>query len=146
MDVVIALAEPQIRKRVVANISNSSVDFPVMIHPQSVRGSSQNKFRRGSIITAGCILTTGIEFGEFVVVNLSCTIGHDVKVGSHSSIMPGCNISGSVRIGERCLIGTGAQVLQNLSIGSDCRIGAGAVVVKGVESGKTVVGVPARER
>lgn len=144
--VVVALADPQTRKRVVSNIRNSRVDFPVAIHPNSMTGSSRNKFGRGSIITAGCILTSGIEFDEFVIVNLLCTIGHDVKVGSHTSIMPGCNISGAVRIGEGCLIGTGAQILQNLSVGDDSRVGAGAVVIEDVGSRKTVVGVPARER
>ena len=144
--VVMALADPQIRRRVVENIRNKLVDFPVMVHPNSMAGSTQNSFGRGSIITAGCILTTGIEFGDFVIVNLSCTIGHDVKVGSYTAIMPGCNISGTVRIGETCLIGTGAQILQNISVGEDSRVGAGAVVIKNVGSKKTVVGVPAQER
>ena len=144
--VVIALADPQVRKRVVAKLRNSSVDFPVMIHPQSMRGDSRNRLGRGCIITAGCILTTGVELADFVIVNLSCTIGHDVKIGSHTSIMPGCNISGAVTIGEGCLVGTGARILQNLSVGDNSRVGAGAVVVKNVQSNKTVVGTPARER
>jgi sugar O-acyltransferase (sialic acid O-acetyltransferase NeuD family) len=143
---VLALANPVVRRDLVINIRNERIEFPVMIHPQSMTGSSRNKFGRGSIITAGCILTTGIDFGEFVIVNLSCTIGHDVKVGSHTSIMPGCNISGAIRIGERCLIGTGVQILQNLRVGDESRVGAGAVVVKDVASNKTVVGVPASER
>ena len=144
--VVVAVADPVVRRSVVEKIGNERVEFPVMIHPQSMAGSAANKFGRGTVITAGSILTTGIELNDFVIVNLSCTIGHDVKIGSYTSVMPGCNISGGVIIGEENLIGTGAQILQYLSIGNDCKIGAGAVVTRSLESSKTFVGVPARAK
>ena len=146
LSIVVALADPVFRRGVVEKIHNKLIDFPVMIHPQSMAGSVANKFGRGTLITAGSILTTGIELHDFVIVNLSCTIGHDVKIGSYTSVMPGCNISGGVRIGEGNLIGTGAQILQYLSIGNDCKIGAGAVVTRSLESGKTFIGVPARAK
>ena len=141
--IVMAVADPVVRRAVVGKIRNEHIEFPVMIHPQSMAGSAANKFGKGTLITAGSILTTGIELHDFVIVNLSCTIGHDVKIGSYTSVMPGCNISGGVTIGEGNLIGTGAQILQYLSVGNDCKVGAGAVVTRSVESGKTFVGVPA---
>lgn len=144
--VVVAVADPGVRRAVVEKIRNEHIEFPVMIHPQSMAGSERNTFGRGTLITAGSILTTGIELDDFVIVNLSCTIGHDVKIGSYTSVMPGCNISGGVTIGEGNLIGTGAQILQYLSTGNDCKIGAGAVVTRSVESGKTFVGIPARAK
>jgi sugar O-acyltransferase (sialic acid O-acetyltransferase NeuD family) len=143
--VVIALADSPVRKAVIEKITNKSIEFPVLIHPMSLAGSAGNKFGKGTIITAGCILTTGIELKDFVVINLSTTIGHDVTIGSYTSVMPGCNISGGVTIGEGNLIGTGVKILQYLSIGNNCKIGAGAVVTKPVLSGKTVIGIPAKE-
>jgi sugar O-acyltransferase (sialic acid O-acetyltransferase NeuD family) len=145
LDLVVAVADPRIRKAVVEKIRNDNVHFPAMVHPKSM-GSSRNLIGRGSIITAGCILTTGIEIKDFVIVNLLSTLGHDVKVGSYTSIMPGSNISGAVTIGEANLIGTGVQILQGLSTGDHCRIGAGAVLTRSVAGSKTITGIPARER
>jgi sugar O-acyltransferase (sialic acid O-acetyltransferase NeuD family) len=145
-DLVIAIADPVTRANIVKKIRQYTTDFPVLIHPQANTGSKSNKIGRGSIITAGCKLTTGISVHEFVIVNLLTSIGHDVTIESYSSIMPGCNISGNVKIGESVLIGTGAKILQNISVGSNCKIGAGAVVTKDVNVGKTVMGVPARPK
>lgn len=145
LSVLVAIADCAIRKRIVKGLVNPNLDFPVFVHPTSIPGSPKNQWGRGSIISAGCILTTRVALQEFVIVNLSVTVGHDVTIGSHSSLMPGAHISGNVVIGNGVLVGSGAVILQNLSVGAGARIGAGAVVTKSVEEGKTVVGVPARE-
>jgi sugar O-acyltransferase (sialic acid O-acetyltransferase NeuD family) len=142
---VVAIADPVIRKRIAGNIHNHNIKFPVLIHPDANKGSRFNVFEQGCIITAGCILTTGIRLNEFTVVNLNTTIGHDVKTGPFSTIMPGCNISGNVQLGACTLIGTGAQILQNLSIGKNCKVGAGAVVTKDYGDNLVLIGIPARK-
>lgn len=141
----IAIADPRIRRTVAEGIDNDQIDFPALVHPRAIARAETNYFGQGSIITAGCILTTGIALGDFTIINLSCTLGHDVKVGSFSIVMPGCNISGNVIIGAGCLIGTGAKILQNLTLGKNCTVGAGAVVTKSFGHGVTIVGVPAKE-
>lgn len=141
--VAVAISNPQIRRNIVKQISNSLVRFPVLVHPSAETGSNTNIFEQGTLITAGVILTTGITLGAFVIVNLAATIGHDVHVGAFTAVMPGCRISGNVRIGEEVLLGTGAIILQNLNIGKGSKVGAGAVVIKEVAAGHTVVGVPA---
>ena len=146
LSVVVALADSFVRKAVVSKVKNDRIDYPVIIHPGAIKGSSSNRMGQGCIITAGCILTTGISLGDFVIINLATTIGHDVTIGNYSSVMPGCNISGNVKIGENTLIGTGVQVLQNLSIGNGCRVGAGAVITKKFGDGLTVIGVPGKAK
>lgn len=143
--VVVAVASPADRKKIVESITASSLSFPSLIHPTAVVGSTSNQIKRGCIITAGCILTTDIFIDEFVIINLATTIGHDVRIERFSSIMPGARISGAVSIGEGTLIGTGAMILQNHSIGAFARVGAGAVVTRNVMPKQTVVGVPARD-
>jgi sugar O-acyltransferase (sialic acid O-acetyltransferase NeuD family) len=142
--VAVAVSNPQARKKIVTQISNPLIQFPVLIHPSAQTGSDTNTFEQGTIITAGVILTTSITLGGFVIVNLATTIGHDVQVGAFTAVMPGCRISGNVRIGEEVLLGTGAVILQNLTIGKNSKVGAGAVVIKEVAAGHTVVGVPAK--
>lgn len=145
LSVAVTLAEPLLRKKIVANIKNNNVDFPVLKHPHNFLGDdATNQFGRGIIITAGNIFTTNVRLEEFVIINLACTIGHDVRIGSFSTLMPGCSISGNVTIGESTLIGSGARVLQNIAIGKECKVGAGAVVIADSANNVTLVGVPAK--
>lgn len=143
--VVLAVANPQIRRTIRSRIENPRVSFPVLIHPSSMPGDTdRNHLGEGTIITAGNILTTNIRVGSFVIINLACTIGHDVAIGDFCSIMPGCSISGFVSIGEAVQLGSGAIILPGLGIGSNSRVGAGAVVTRNVMADTTVVGVPAK--
>jgi sugar O-acyltransferase (sialic acid O-acetyltransferase NeuD family) len=144
LNVVVGIADPRVRKKIVERIDGSRISFPVITHPSVLAGdTSVNRFGRGSIITAGCILTTGITLGEFVIINLATTIGHDVNIQHFTSVMPACNISGFVDIGEGAYVGSGAVILPQVSLGADCVVGAGAVVTKSVDASSTVMGVPA---
>src|SRR6188768_1324822 len=93
--VVLAIADPVIRKTVFEQISDAELQFPNLIHPLVYFDGEMNSIGKGSVITAGCCFTTGVEVGNFVIVNLSCTVGHDVRLGDFSSVMPGSNISGN---------------------------------------------------
>jgi sugar O-acyltransferase (sialic acid O-acetyltransferase NeuD family) len=141
---VIAVADPSIRMKIVLSLPPVWKTPPV-VHPLCNVGDGQrNRFGRGCILAAGSQFTTGVNIGEFVIVNLNCTVGHDVELGSFCSVMPGAHLSGNVRVGEVTLVGTGAMVLQNLTIGKGCRVGAGAVVTRSLGDGVTAVGIPAR--
>lgn len=76
----------------------------------------------------GIIVSSGVDFGEDVV------IGHQVTIGNRSGAMA------APKIGHRVYIGAGAKILGPLSIGDDAVIGANAVVTKDVPAGATVVG------
>lgn len=145
LSVAVAIANPQTRARIVTKLTNSKIEFPVLVHPSANVGHSSNKVMRGSIITAGVILTSGISVGEFSIINLTTTVGHDCSIGSFASIMPQCSLAGNVTLGDRTFIGTGARVLQGLSIGDDAIVGAGAIVTKNIDKNITVVGVPAKK-
>jgi sugar O-acyltransferase (sialic acid O-acetyltransferase NeuD family) len=144
--IVIGVGDPGVRKIVADKLSTfRNVKYPVMVHPKAIiEGADTITFDEGAIITAGCVLTTGITIGKHVLINLNTSIGHDCVIDDFSCIMPGVNISGAVKIGSSVLIGTGASVLNNLSIGDRSKIGAGAVVVKSIPEGCTAVGVPAK--
>ena len=144
--VVIAIADPLIRQRIVVSLTNKNLYFPTLIHPTALSGHTSNVIGNGCIITANVILTTGITLCDFVIVNLATTIGHDVVIAEFSSIMPQCSISGNVQVGVRCFIGSGTRILQGITLGDDSIVGAGAVLTKSFGPNSKLVGVPATKQ
>ena len=148
VQIILAFGDPQLKRQVHKQITTiSGVGLVESIaDPQSViLDPTQVKMDEGSILTAGVILTTRINIGKAVLINLNTTIGHDTVIGDFTSIMPGCNIAGHVRIGNGVLIGSGANILGGISVGDGAVVGSGAVVTRDVAPGKTMVGIPARE-
>jgi sugar O-acyltransferase (sialic acid O-acetyltransferase NeuD family) len=146
IDMIIAIGDPKVKHSVIRSLSDvSSIHYPVIIHPSAqLLGADKININPGTVIAAGCILTTNITLGRHVLVNLNTTIGHDTVIGDESSIMPGVNLAGQVTVGKNVLIGSGANVLKGLTVGDGARVGAGAVVTKNVATNTTVTGVPAK--
>lgn len=143
--VILAIAEPRIKKSVVENISNHLVKYPILIHPSVILGDSHHiEIGEGTIICANTVATVNIRIGQHVILNLACTIGHDTIIGDYCSFMPAINISGEVVIEDCVYVGTGAKIINQLKIGSNTIVGAGAVVAKDLPSFCTAVGVPAK--
>ena len=141
--VLCAIGNPQIRKKLADRATRLGLHFCSVVHP-SVNISKWVEIGPGSIICAGCTLTTHVKIGPHVTVNVGCTVSHDSVIGAYCNINPGCHIAGAVNIGEGVDLGMGASVIQNRTIGEWSIIGAGAVVTKDVPSHVTAVGVPCR--
>lgn len=99
----------------------------------------------GSVITAGCVLTTNIKIGNYVILNLNTTVGHDAIIDNYVTCNPGVSVSGGVHIRDRAFIGVGATILEGLFIGQNVVIGAQACVTKDLLVDATYVGIPAKE-
>lgn len=145
--VVRAIGSPHISQMIMERCRMSGFIFDSIIHPR-VEYSKWIEIGVGAVICAGSILTTNIQLGQYVQINLGCTIGHDVQMGDYTTLAPGVHVSGWVHIGKRVYIGTGAVILNGtqeepLLIGDDVIIGAGACVTRSISAGLTVVGVPA---
>ncbi len=145
-NIVLALGSPLVKKRLEGQLLKYSVQFPRLIHPSVImQDPASIVIGAGSIITAGCILTTDIHIGKHVLINLNSTIGHDCVIADYTSVMCGVNIAGEVNIGTSVFIGSGVNVLNQASLGEGCTVGMGAVVLKNVLQHTTVAGVPAKE-
>lgn len=143
--IAISIGKPETKKKVVEKITNSKVSFPILIHPNVVIGDLDYvKIGEGCIICAGNMITTNIEIGDFVILNLGCTVGHDTVIKDYAAFMPSCNISGEVLIEEGVYCGTGVKIINQTSIGEYATIGAGAVITKPIPSRCVAVGVPAK--
>ena len=139
--VAAGIGNPQLREKLVAKSAEAGFKFATIVYP-SVERSHWIEIGKGTVICAGCILTTNIRLGKHVQINLNCTIGHDVVMGDFTTLAPGVHVSGWVHLGKRVYVGTGATIINGteekpLTIGDDAVIGAGAVVTKPVPSGET---------
>lgn len=143
INVVCAIGDPIIKKKVLSKLEGTNNTYPVLIDPL-VRYSSTVEFGEGSIICAENTLTTNIKVGKHVIINLDCTIGHDATIGDYSTILPSVNVSGETLIGECVSMGTSSSIIQGVSIGENTVVGAGAVVVKDLPANCTAVGAPAK--
>lgn len=145
--VILAMGDPRTKLALATRLKGiSHLNFPTLVHPSATLLDPERiSLGSGSIVAAGCCLTTSITIDPFSLLNLNVTVGHDSKIGEGSSIMPGVNIAGNVRIGKGVLVGSGVNIVNNVSIGDFSRIGAGAVVIRNVNENATAVGVPAKE-
>lgn len=145
INLALAFGEPHLKKKVAEKYTPFQFDFPNLIHPSVMIGAPEFvKMGYGCIICASNILTTNIELGNFITLNLGCTVGHDTTIGSYSSFMPSCNISGEVVISDCVYGGTGVKIINQTQIGENAILGAGAVVSKSIPADCTAVGVPAK--
>ena len=106
LSIVIAVGEPRLKAKIRGKYNNPLISFPTLVHPSVIFGDKESiKIGQGSIVCAGCILTTDINIKDFVTLNLQCTVGHDTVIGNYSSFMPSVNISGEVDIKEGVYVG-----------------------------------------
>ena len=143
LHVVIAIANPTIRRIIYNRLKHTKNMFPTLIHP-SVMYSKTVTFCQGVVVSAGTILTVNIIIDDFVLIDRLNNIGHDTRIESFSTLLPSTTVSGNVHIEKNVLIGTGTTIIQELSVGKNTIIGAGSVVIKDIPKDCTAVGVPAK--
>jgi sugar O-acyltransferase (sialic acid O-acetyltransferase NeuD family) len=148
--VIATVAIAQLRRQLVAKAEAAGFQIaPPLIHPSVEYDRDHVAIGDGSVICPGTTLTTNIEIGRHVQINLHCTIAHDVELGDFVTLSPGCHVSGRVKVGSGAYFGTGAvtvhgKIGRKLVIGEGAVLGAGSAVLKDVPPNVTVFGVPAR--
>jgi sugar O-acyltransferase (sialic acid O-acetyltransferase NeuD family) len=148
--VTIAIGDAASRERISETCKAAGLRFQTLIHPGVIL-SPFVSVGEGSIICEGCVLTTNIEIGRHVYVNIGCTISHDCILDDFATLSPGVHLAGWVSAGRRAFFGTGASAMngsrsRRLAVGDNAIVGAGACVIDDVAPGETVIGVPARPR
>ena len=138
-----AVGSPRLKKELVERARRSGM-FPrhFLTHKQSFVGDA--RIGEGSIVCSMCSITTNVNIGRYVNVNLNCTIGHDVVIEDYVNLSPHCTISGKAHIKEGADLGSAVVVLPGVTIGRNTIVGAGAVVTKDLPDNVTAVGIPAK--
>lgn len=142
-NLVIAVANPETKKRIAGLGKKAGFQFPNLIHPSVVFGSSVS-LGQGNIICAGSIVSTEARLQSFITINPQCGIGHESSLYCYSTLYWGVHLGGKTIIGECCELGTHSCVLQGQTFTDNVILGAGAVAVKSIDEPGTYVGIPAR--
>jgi sugar O-acyltransferase (sialic acid O-acetyltransferase NeuD family) len=147
--VVAAVGDARLRERLIGQALRHGLhQAPPLVHP-GVELDSHVSLAFGVVICPGSIVTTNVEIGPHVQINVQCSVMHDCTIGAYATLSPGVQLSGTVAIEPYAFMGTGAVTVNGfpgrpLRIGEAAIVGAGAVVTRDVAPGTTVAGVPAR--
>lgn len=143
-NVVIAIANPAIKKKIYEYSKDMGFQYPNLVHPTVIMGSSV-KMGKGNIIGAYSMLSTEAMLHDFVTINPQCGIGHESEIHSFTTLYWNVNIGGNTSILESCELGSKSCVIQGLHVANNVVLGAGAVVAKDIHDSGTYVGVPVRK-
>jgi len=141
-EVVVAIGDPKLRRKVVTELPPETC-YTTIIHPSAII-SRWVQIGKGSIVTAGTILTCNITIGAHAHLNLHSTIGHDCVIGDYFTAAPAVNISGNCLFGDCVNMGTNSSVRQGLRICDNVTVGMGGVVTKDIDNAGVYVGNPVR--
>lgn len=141
--IVVAIADPPTRKRLVESFKADGLSFATLIHP-TVSVGKKVTIGEGTIICRNTLFTTNIDIGEHCIINVNCSFGHDTKVEDYVSIMSHTAIAGDVLVGSGCYFGLHCTVINMISLGEWSKYGAGTVVVRDMPTKIVAVGSPAK--
>ncbi|MGH9268764.1 MAG: NeuD/PglB/VioB family sugar acetyltransferase [Acidimicrobiales bacterium] len=140
---VVGIAEPSVRRRLVATLLSRGLAPRAVVHPAAVVGP-ETELGQGAVVLALAHISSNVQLGAHGQVNYGATIGHDALLGDFTTVLPGANIAGGVILEEDVTVGSNACILPGRRVGRGAVVGAGAVVTKDVAGGSVVVGVPAQ--
>ena len=146
--VTIAIANSQVREKLVARLDQDSVQH-LEIQAANTVILDEVEIGEGSLLCPFTCITSNIKIGKFFHANIYSYVAHDCVIGDYVTFAPGVKCNGNIHIEDHAYIGTGAVIKQGtpdkpLVIGKGAVVGMGAVVTKSVPAGVTVVGNPAR--
>lgn len=141
--VIVAIADPSTRVRLVETLKSGGFKFATLIHP-TVSIGKKVTLGEGTIVCRNTLFTTNIEIGDHCIINVNCSFGHDTIVKDFVSIMSHTAIAGDVLIGSGCYFGLHCTVINMISVGEWSKYGAGTVVVRDMPPKIVAVGSPAR--
>lgn len=142
-NVVIAIGNPSLKKRIASELKLLGFTFPAIIHSSSVV-SSRAVVQDGVVISPNCSVSPNVIVNNFCYINFGVGVGHDAILGKYVQINPGSQLGGFTQIGDETLVGSGSTILHGVKIGNKATIASGSVVFSRVSDGATMLGNPAR--
>ena len=142
-ELIIAIGNNQIRKRLADKISNFHPPPPVLYHP-STTIAGDVKMGKGTVVLHNAVIQSSTSIGRYAIINTGATVDHDCLLEDFVHIAPNTTLCGIVSVGEGTLVGAGSVVIPTIKIGKWCVIGAGSVIIEDVPDYSMVVGNPGK--
>jgi sugar O-acyltransferase (sialic acid O-acetyltransferase NeuD family) len=140
---LISIGDPLKREEISNIIENRGGRFITLVHPSAKIGYN-SQVGCGCILCPNVVVTSNVKIGNFVMINVNSTVGHDVIIEDGCTISGHADVTGNCHLGKMVFVGSHASILPGMIIEDYANIGAGSVVLNRVNSGETVMGVPAR--
>jgi sugar O-acyltransferase (sialic acid O-acetyltransferase NeuD family) len=142
-EILVAIGDSKDRHDLIQRLPKETKYFTFIHDSVQILGNDFT-IGEGSIVCAGCIITTNVSIGKHTQLNLQTTIGHDCRIGDFFTTAPGVKISGNCKINDCVYIGTNSSIKEKISIHSLSIIGMNSGVVKNIYESGVYVGTPAK--
>lgn len=143
-ELVMAVGDPQTKKRLYSDLKGKGATFAQIIHPTAVVARTA-KLCEGVVVCPLAFISADAVVGELCAINGYSSVGHDVNLGAFSTLSAHVDLTGWVQVDECAFFGSGARVLPKIKIGPNARIGAGAIVMRSVAADTTMYASPAKK-
>jgi sugar O-acyltransferase (sialic acid O-acetyltransferase NeuD family) len=139
---ICAVANPQVKKKLVDIILNRGGKFINLIHKTAIIHGNV-KMGIGNLVSPQISIHDHVKLGNFNTFNIVGGVGHDAIIGDYCSFMGGVSVTGYVNIGNLVYFSGGSVALPHSKIEDEAYIGSYSVVFKHVRKGQKVFGNPA---
>lgn len=145
LNLVFAIANPAVLKKVVGSILNSNVKFPNLVAPNvNLLHGESLKIGQGNILFFGTRVSCEVTIGDFNLLNGFVSLGHDAVIGNFNVLGPMVRLSGNVTVQDENFFGVQSIVLQGIKIGNRIKVGANSVIIRNTKDEMLYLGNPAR--
>jgi acetyltransferase EpsM len=142
-NVVIAVGENVVRKRIFEKIKDKGFRFPNVIHPSAIISKTVT-MAHGNVIMANVVINPSSTIGNFCVLNTSSVLEHDCEIDDFVSLAPRSVVCGNCRLKEGVYVGSNASIIHSKTVLQWSVVASQAAVISDVPAFKMVAGVPAK--
>lgn len=141
-NILIAMGEPFMRKKMLEKYVANGFNLTTFIHPLSFI-SNNTIIEAGSIILPQVYIAQGTTIKKNVIIHAGSKIENDCQIGDNCFISANAFIGAKTVVNNGCFIGPGASVRDSLTIGCNTIVGMGSTVTKSIEDNYICFGNPA---
>jgi len=109
VNVVVAIANTAVRRKIIQKLMSHSFRFPNIIHPKVSLGINI-KIGEGNIIQPNTTLTCDVSIGNFNIINSNCVLSHDTEILNFCTIHSASVITAPTLIKDNTFLGVNVVI------------------------------------